>query len=257
MRAHAAELVKKVSARTRELTEANEQLKELDQLKSKFVSDVSHELRTPVSVLKLYLNLLTQGDPQKRDDYITTLKNQTSRLEQLIEDILDLSRLESDEENRGWAALDLNQIVEQALTPLQSQADTAKLELSFEPDSSLPMVMGNSQQLTQVVTNLVSNAINYTPSGHVAVRVDFDAERKQVRLQVQDSGMGIEPEDQPHLFARFYRGQRVSRSNIRGTGLGLAIVKEIVDRHNGTVDVQSEVGVGSTFRVYLPVVETV
>lgn len=87
--------------------------------------------------------------------------------------------------------------------------------------------------------------LNYTPSGHVAVRLDFDAERKQVRLQVQDSGMGIEPQDQPHLFERFYRGQQVSRSNIRGTGLGLAIVKEFVDRHNGTVDVQSEVGVRS------------
>ena len=257
LRAHAAELVKQVSARTRELTEANERLKELDQLKSKFVSDVSHELRTPVSVLKLYLNLLTQGDPQKREKYVTTLKKQTSRLEQLIEDILDLSRLESGEENRGWAALDLNRIVEQALTPLQSQADAAKLGLSFEPDSSLPMVMGNSQQLTQVVTNLVSNAINYTPAGQVTVKLGFDAERKQVWLQVQDSGMGIESVDMPHLFERFYRGQEVSQSHIRGTGLGLAIVKEIVGRHNGTVDVQSEVGVGSMFRVCLPVEEIV
>ena len=253
LRTHAAELVKQVSVRTHELTEANERLKELDHLKSKFVSDVSHELRTPVSILKLYLSLLPQDDPQKREKYITTLKNQTNRLEQLIEDILDLSRLESGKENKGWMALDLNRIVEQALMPFQSQVDAAELELSFELDSSLPMVMGNSQQLTQVVTNLVSNAINYTPAGHMAVRLDFDAERKQVRLQVQDNGMGIEPVDMPHLFERFYRGQQVSRSDIRGTGLGLAIVKEIIDRHNGTVTVQSEVGVGSIFRVWFPV----
>jgi len=103
-----------------------------------------------------------------------------------------------------------------------------------------------------VVTNLVANAIRYTSNGEVSIRTRLDATRGQVLLQVTDSGMGIDPADLPHIFERFYRGSRASQSDIPGTGLGLAIVKEIVDLHGGTIDLESFVGKGSTFRVWLP-----
>jgi signal transduction histidine kinase len=130
-------------------------------------------------------------------------------------------------------------------------AEASNLRLVYEPDLELPAVRGEENQLARVITNLVSNAIRYTFVGEVCVRTFTSNHR--VCLEVKDTGIGIDAEDKPHLFERFYRGQRVRQSKIHGTGLGLAIVKEIVDLHEGWVTVQSEVGKGSTFQVWLPV----
>ena len=249
---HAAELEKRVDERTRELTEAYERLQELDRLKSKFVSDVSHELRTPVANIKLYLHLL-HSKPERQAEYLQVIDKQTERLVQLVEDILNLSRLDlSREREVKFAAVDLNAVIRQAVGAHQPRAEAAGLTLYFEPDESLGPVYGEQNQLVQVVTNLVTNALNYTPAGEVRVSTGLDTGREQACLEVQDSGMGIEPEDLPHLFERFYRGERVGSSNIPGTGLGLAIVKEIVDLHGGDIKVESVPGQGSTFKIWLP-----
>jgi len=262
---YAVEMAQRVAERTRELTEAIEQLEELDRLKSKFVTDVSHELRTPVANIKLYLHLLQGSRPEKHSQYLAIINEQTDRLVNLIEDILDLSRLALGEVKMEFVAVDLNAVAEQVIAAHQSRADVAGLELIFEPSVALPPVRADLHQLTQVITNLVNNAVNYTPAGHVGVSICLDAERGQVSeakhqgqvcLEVQDTGMGIEPGDLPHVFERFYRGQRVGSSNIPGTGLGLAIVKEIVDLHQGEIRVESQVDEGSTFRVWLPLEES-
>jgi PAS domain S-box-containing protein len=259
LRSHAAELEQRVDERTAELgaanerlAQANERLTELDELKSKFVSDVSHELRTPLTNLSLYLYLLERAKPEKRDQYLSTLKEQTVRLSQLIENILDLSRLDSDKYEPEFGPLALNEIVEQVVEVHQPRAQSADLELTFEPGIQLPLVRGDTGQLVRVVTNLIANAINYTPTGYVRLRTYFDRTRQQVCLSVEDSGIGITPEDLPHLFGRFYRGRHASQSDIPGTGLGLAIVKEIVDQHGGSIEVRSSVGKGSAFVVWLP-----
>lgn len=259
LRSHAAELEQRVAERTAELAaanerlaQANERLTELDELKSKFVSDVSHELRTPLTNLSLYLYLLERAKPEKRDQYLTTLKEQTVRLSQLIENILDLSRLDSDRREPAFGPLALNEVVEQVVEVHQPRAESVGLELSFEPGVQLPLVRGDTGQLVRVITNLVANALNYTPAGYVRLRTYFDLTRRQVCLSVEDSGIGITPEDMPHLFGRFYRGRHASQSDIPGTGLGLAIVKEIVDQHHGDIEVRSEVGKGSAFFVWLP-----
>jgi PAS domain S-box-containing protein len=252
LRAHATTLEQRVAERTYKLAEANEQLKELDQLKSKFVSDVSHELRTPVTNLSMYLDLLERGKPERHAQYINILKEQTGRLKQLIESILDLSRLELAKDTKvAFGAVDLNEVVAQVVTIHLPQAKAASLRFTFEPDAGLSPIQGERNQLIQVVTNLVINALNYTAAGNIQVStyLDFD----QVCLQVKDTGIGIEPEDLPHLFERFYRGQHASQSTIPGSGLGLGIVKEIVDLHKGKIEVQSEVGAGTIFRVRLPV----
>ena len=246
-------LEQRVADRTRELAEANERLKELDRLKSKFVSNVSHELRTPVANLNLYLNLLERGRPDKRDHYLTVLKEQTARLSTLIEDILDLARLERDKTTTVFAPVDLNALVEGVIVAHQPQAEGADLALTCQPAPGLPSVHGDRNRLTQVVTNLVANALNYTLAGAVQVSTRMDEARQMACLEVRDTGIGIEPEDVPHLFDRFYRGKRVSQSDIPGTGLGLAIVKEIVDLDGGEIAVASRVGEGSTFTVWLPV----
>jgi PAS domain S-box-containing protein len=249
---HAAELEQRVADRTWELAQANEQLKELDRLKSKFVSDVSHELRTPMTNLNLYLDLLTKGRPEQYARYAAVLKREVGRLGRLVEDILDLSRLEM---GKGKALkfeqVNLNEVIELVVTAHRPQAEAAGLHLSFVPGVDLPFVYGQRNQLAQVVTNLVGNAIVYTGQGHIGICTFYDDEQDMVCMQVQDSGAGINDEDLPHLFERFYRGQSSGQSNIPGTGLGLAIVKEIVDLHEGNIRVDSEPGKGTLFTVHL------
>jgi signal transduction histidine kinase len=216
------------------------------------VSDVSHELRTPVTNLKLYVELLARGKPEKREQYMQTIMEQANRLAQLVEDILNLSRLELRGASIELGPVELNALVEQVVVAQQPRAEAAGLALSFEPVANLAAVRGERNQLAQVITNLVANAINYTPVGRVRVSTCWDEARRRACLQVEDTGVGIGPADMPHLFERFYRGQQTGQSDIPGNGLGLAITKEIIDLHGGAIEVDSRLGEGSTFRVWLP-----
>jgi signal transduction histidine kinase len=246
-------LEQRVKERTRELAEANEQLKELDRLKSKFVSDVSHELRTPITNLSLYLDLIENGRTEKQAQYLTVLRKQTNRLVNFVEDILSLSRLELSRAQVEFALVDLNTIIEPIASAYLLSAEEAGLALISDLAPGLPPVYGERNQLAQIISILLANGINYTSAGHVRVHTYGDKEKSRVCLEVADTGMGIASSDQLHIFERFYRGERASQSNIPGTGLGLAILKEIVILHGGEIEVWSEVGVGSTFRVWLPV----
>jgi signal transduction histidine kinase len=257
-RRHAAELEQRVADRTRELTAANDQLAaanerltELDRLKSKFVSDVSHELRTPIANLKLYAGLLERGQPEKLGHYRTVLKQQTQRLSQLVEDILDLSRLEIAKQHALFGPVDLYAVIDQIVTAHQPRAEAAGLALTFATADDLPPVRGDIHQLTQVMTNLIVNALNYTSQG--GVQVTLTATDGHMRVGVVDSGQGIASDDLPHIFERFYRGRQARQRAVPGTGLGLAIGKEIVELHHGSITVDSREGVGTTFRVDLPV----
>jgi signal transduction histidine kinase len=145
----------------------------------------------------------------------------------------------------------VNAIVEQVVTAHRPRAEAAQLDLRLDFDPDLPWVQAAPDQLSRVVTNLVANAINYTQAGEV--RVSTYRKEGRVCLDVRDTGIGIGPKDMPHLFERFYRGRQSSPLDIPGTGLGLAIVKEIVELHGGSVEVESRLGEGSTFRVWLPV----
>ncbi len=228
------------------------QQKELDRLKDLFVSDVSHELRTPTTNIGLYLELLENAPPDKRDHYLQVLKDQSSLLIKLVEDILDLSRLTRGK-SKGveFTAVDLNAVLDRVVTAHRPLAEAAGLELVYEPQPDLSPMLGEPNQLARLATNLIANAIHYTPKG--VVRVRTYEQKDCVCLEVEDTGIGIDPEDRPHIFDRFYRGRMVRQSKIHGTGLGLAIVKEIVEMHESHIEVHSEVGKGSTFCVYFPV----
>ncbi len=250
-RRHAQELELRVAERTRELAAANLRLTELDQLKSKFVSDVSHELRTPIANLNLHVELLERGRPEKRESYLVVVRQQAKRLGQLVDDILNLSRLEMGRHRAAFELVDLNDLIDQIVTAHQPRAESANLALTFTPQPDLPPIMGEVNQLAQVVTNLVANALNYTLAGSVRVSTRWNS--NEVCLAVEDTGIGIAPDDIPHIFDRFYRGRRTQRRETPGTGLGLAIVKEIVDLHQGRIEVESGIKQGTTFRVWLPV----
>ena len=250
-------LEQRVAERTRELAAANERLQELDRLKSKFVSDVSHELRTPITSISLYLDLIERGSPEHGERYWAVLRKQAERLNQLIEDILSLSRLQMGKVDVSRAQITLDEVVEDILDMRRADFAAAGLLLDFVGNETLPSVLAQPDMLGQVVDNLLSNALNYTTEGVVRVRTYADEERKMACVAITDSGVGITDDDLPHIFERFYRGQYAAQSNIPGTGLGLTIVEEIVNLHHGQIEVTSAEGEGTTFRVWLPFADTV
>ena len=229
-------------------------LRELDRLKTRFVSNVSHELRTPISNIKLYLALLERGKPEKRARYMEVLRQESTRLQTLIENLLDLSRLDAGRTQVIPRPVNLQDLLAN-LIEVHRQTAAAKdlhLEAQF---SKVPPANGDRNQITQVLTNLIANAMSYTPSGGEITIQMGTAEakgRQYVTIAVADTGIGIPPDELPHIFDRFFRGEHVRTLSVPGTGLGLAIVQEIVELHQGRIEVQSEVGQGSTFTVWLP-----
>ena len=245
-------LENRVAERTQELAAANEQLQELDRLKTKFVADVTHELRTPITSLALYVDLIKRGSAEKRERYLDTMGQQVTRLGNLIEDIMSLNRLELSKQAPRRAPLDLNDVVERTLKPFHTQLSEAglRLQTSLQPD--LPPVLGEPNQLAQVLTNLLSNAVKYAPGSDITVETRLAQQEAEVQLVVCDQGPGIPQHEQARLFGRFYRGEHSGQTNVPGTGLGLAIVKEIVDLHQGRIELQSDARSGTCFTVTLP-----
>lgn len=238
------------------------QLKELDRMKDLFVSNVSHELRTPLANLKLYLELLQQGRPERREGYLQVMDREVERLTRLIRDLLDLSRLQSEhraERPRRREPVNLDEIIALVIQDNLAWAESKRETLRHEAETSpLPWVMGDSDQIVRALTNLIANALNYTPEhGEVIVRSRATGPEhgpaEWVIIEVSDTGIGIPDIELPHIFERFYRGTNVNPA-IPGTGLGLAIIREIVELHGGTVTVESREGAGSTFCLRLPAI---
>lgn len=228
-------------------------LKELDRLKSEFVSNVSHELRTPLSNIKLYLGLLERGRPEQRAQYVEVLKREELRLEYLIEDLLTLSRIDLVKIDMQLEPLDMDILARQLVADRQALALSKELTLAYHVQPApLPAVLADAAMISQVLTNLMSNAMNYTPAGET-ITVRVEQQDAWLTISVQDTGVGISDQDRAHLFERFYRGQAARQTGAPGTGLGLAICQEIVRRHNGKITVESALGKGSTFTVWLPV----
>jgi two-component system, OmpR family, phosphate regulon sensor histidine kinase PhoR len=215
------------------------------------VSIVSHDLRTPLTVIRGYVGLLPRAGPlnDQQRDFVARIDSSMTSIVALISDLLDIGRIEAgvDWEMQPTA---LTTIVADAVQELQAAAVLKHHALIGAVDD-LPRVPGNARRLRQVVDNLVTNALKYTPDGGqivVTAREDGDF----VLLQVRDSGLGMALDDQRHIFDKFYRVQSEATDYIPGSGLGLSIVKAIVEKHNGRVWVESELDKGSTFTVVLP-----
>lgn len=239
-----------VHDRTEELSFANNKLKQLDGLKSKFISNVSHELRNPVASLKLYVNLLNKNNDDNRERYLSAIGRQIDILTHLVENILDISHLETDGTKIILAPCDVKHIAQRVIESNRPRAEDAGLELTLLLCPEPVTVLASASKLMQLVTNLVANAINYTEEG--AVSVEISVIGSDALIIVEDTGIGIPKEDMPHLFERFYRGHNVNELEIRGTGLGLGIVKEVVDLHMGKIIVESEEGQGTRFQISIP-----
>jgi GAF domain-containing protein len=256
LRQHMDVLQQTVSARTAELQHALAQAQAADQLKTRFVADVSHELRTPLTNIRLYLDLLDKGRSEKFADYLETLHRETSRLIDLIEDLLTVSRLDAGTAEMDPTWIDLNSMASGLVEDRRRLVARVNLTIDFDPQSDLPLVRADERMISQVLANLMTNAVNYTlPGGRITVRTDTiaDGEKKWARLSVVDTGLGIPENEIPRLFERFFRGSASRTRGISGTGLGLAICKEILDRHGGRITATSQAGRGSTFTIWLPV----
>ncbi len=227
-------------------------LKELDRMKSEFVSTVSHDLRSPLTTIKGFVQLLPKAGPltPQQQEFRTKILNSVENITELIEDLLDIGKIEAGV-GLEMDVCQLDAIINKVVENLRSQAEAKGQRLHVELPPQLPPVLGNDLRLGQVVANLVSNAIKYTPDGGL-INVRARNSNDQVIVSVQDTGLGIPPADQPYIFDKFYRVKSPETEGISGTGLGLAIVKSVIERHNGRVWVESEPGVGSTFTFILP-----
>lgn len=230
---------------------------ELNEAKSQFISNVSHELRTPLFNIKSFIETLYEYgealEPEQQREFLETANRETDRLTRLVNDVLDLSRLES---SRTYTldAVDLTQTIEQTLRTCQLNAKDKGIELIQDVSAKLPPVLGHYDLLLQVFANLVGNAMKFTPAGgKVAIRAnlldecDLEKQAQRVRIEVSDTGIGIDPEDQVSIFERFFRVENRVHT-LEGTGLGLSIVRNIIqEKHHSQVYLVSEVGVGTTF----------
>jgi signal transduction histidine kinase len=249
-----ARLFEEVQARTRELAKTVEDLEISSQHKNQFVANMSHELRTPLAAILGYAELIQEGfyEPQgpKSLDALTRIRSNGRHLLGLINTVLDIAKIESGQFTLNMAEYAIESVVETVRSATESLAQNKKLALKTEVDKSMPIGLGDEQRLTQVLLNLVGNAIKFTDTGEVLVTAK--AVNGRFAVSVMDTGPGIPEHEQTRIFEQF---QQVDSSLTRakgGTGLGLAIAKQIVEMHGGRIWVESTLGKGSTFQMELP-----
>jgi signal transduction histidine kinase len=236
----------------RDITE----LKELDKAKSTFVSMVAHELRAPLAAIEGYLDVILEGvggdDPQRMRKILERSRERTQGLLALINDLLAISRMQAGRLAKEKEKLQMGILLKDVGELMKGQALEKKVNIEMEVPDDLPPIQANREDITRVFTNLLDNAIKYNhQKGKVSLRACADD--AFVRVEVQDTGIGIPKKDIAHLFDEFYRVKSKETRLITGTGLGLSIAKKIVEEHNGHIEVESKLHQGSTFRVLLPI----
>ncbi len=255
-------MVEQLKQRMEELQLAYQKLKELDQLKDDFLSTVSHELRTPLTSIKSFSEILLSYDEDKetQKEFLTIINDESNRLTRLINNFLDLSKIEAGRMQWETTELSLPEVIQTALNATQALAIKTKLKIATDLDPKLPTIWGDKDRLAQVVTNLLSNAIKFTPErGKIQVKAQLlngskpGGDPAMVMVSVSDSGIGIDPKDQKDIFEKFKQVGETLSGKPKGTGLGLPICKEIVEHYGGRLWVESKLGKGSTFSFTLPI----
>ena len=233
-----------------------DELRRVNKIRRDFVANVSHELKTPATSLRLLAESLEETideDPVQARLFATQLRAETERLSNLITDLLDLTRLESEEKVENPLPVDVRSVLMTVLARMRRVARKKNITLQWKRFGRAThyTVRGDETQLTSMFTNLVDNAVKYTPPGG-RVEVTGGLEGSEIVIRVSDTGIGIPEGKLPRIFERFYRVDKARSKATGGTGLGLSIVKHIAENHGGRVTVESTSGEGSTFTVYLP-----
>lgn len=234
----------------------------LDKLRKDFVANVSHELRTPLSMLQGYSEALLDdipGSSEERKELVQVIHDESLRMGRLVVDLLDLARMETGHFERNYQRVDIKLLVHRVQRKflVMAREQGLALNLSFSDDEASFVLHGDEDQLEQVLTNLLDNAVRHSPKDsqiQITVKPMWIKEMNEaVEIEIKDEGYGIPAEDLPYIFERFYKADKArTRSNSGGTGLGLAIVKNIVESHHGNVAVESVIGLGTTFSIVIP-----
>jgi len=232
----------------------------LERLKTEFIANVSHQLRTPLTNIKTYVSLLDKGKPEKFPRYFSVLHYEIDRLARLIQDLLDISRLDAEKTPNPDAAVDLRDFWEMFWPPYEERAErenrVLQVSLPEEVAAKQPMLFLESYQLEKILSRLVENSLAYTSDGGV-IQVSVlnqDTNSNILEIQVCDDGPGIPEEERPYIFDRFFRGAQAIESGLSGNGLGLAIVKELLALYGGEITLESDLGPGCCFTIHLPLV---
>ncbi len=237
-----------------ELTKQNDRLRDLDQMKDDLIALVSHELRTPLTSIVGYLELVTSPDASELSDeqrsHLAIVERNAQRLIRLVSDLLLVAQVQAGHLNLLEEDVSLELVADECVAAVRPAARTRQIELTLVT-AGTTRVLGDRQRLGQVLDNLLSNALKFTPEGgSVAVRVSGGSD--DVVVTVADTGIGVPASEQEQLFTRFFRTTAAMKGALQGTGLGLSIARAIVEAHGGEIDVSSRIGEGSTFRVALP-----
>lgn len=227
-----------------------DELKKLEAFRKEFIADVSHELKTPIFAAQGFVHTLLDGavnDKQVRTKFLKKAAKSLDGLDALVQDLLTLSQIETGDIKMHFEQIDLRKLAEEVIDQFEEKAEKKKVRLRLDAnDHERVLAHADWQRIGQVLTNLISNAINYTPEGG-EVSVSFEVSKKNVLVVVRDTGVGIPAADLPRIFERFYRVDKSRSREKGGTGLGLAIVKHILEGHSTRAEVDSTVGKGSTF----------
>ena len=249
------ELEAKVKERTLELAKANEQLKRMNKMKSDFVSNVSHELRTPLTSIKGYASILSDGKlgamSEDQRQRLLRINEQTNTLTQLVNDLLDISRIESGKVVMELKPIAAQELLENPVDLLQPQIRDKRITLEVNPGEKPVEIWVDREKMERALLNLLGNAVKFTPPGG-RITVQLSNRKEEVQFDIADTGIGIDAKDIQHLFEEFFRSENAIRQNIKGTGLGLSLVKQIIEAHEGKIWVKSKMGEGSTFSFSLP-----
>jgi signal transduction histidine kinase len=232
------------------------ELEKMENLRRDFVANASHELRTPLTIIRGYTEALLDGTidtPAQVQKYHSLMRDESVRLERLIKDLLDLSRLQSDRSEPAQDQIPLASIVDSVVSIMHRQAEQKQIKLVSETKQSVPAIRGNGDRLTQLVFILLDNAVKYTPTGGT-VTASVLQEHNAIVLKFADTGTGIPAEDLPYIWERFYKVDKSHCRDDSGTGLGLAIAKQIIELHQAEVTVTSQIDQGTTVTVRFPLV---
>jgi signal transduction histidine kinase len=232
---------------------------EADRAKRDFISSVSHELRTPLTSIKGYVDLLLLGAAgplaEGQQSFLSVVKNNANRLMDLINDILEIGRIDANKILLNFESVDMGFVLHDVLQTMHAEIERKATNIKLEIEPGLPTISADLRRVTQVVLNLVSNAVKYTYPGALVHLRAFVNPAGLLQIDVEDNGVGLSPDQQQHLFRRFYRADNPLRDEVGGTGLGLSIAKSFIELHGGEIWVQSELGNGSTFSFMLPLTQ--
>jgi signal transduction histidine kinase len=247
---------KELEALTQELQQANKQLQELDQLKAEFISTVTHELRTPITSIKAFAKILAENpnlDIKQKTEFLHILVVESERITRLINQVLDVEKIQAEDNNLLLEEINFNQLIKQVQTSLSSQINAKKAICSLELTTKDTYLNAHRDRLTQVLVNLLSNAVKFCDEKQGLILIELSTDRKWINLQISNNGTSIPENEKNLVFERFTQLLHPQLGKPRGSGLGLYISKQIIEQHGGHIKLDTKTGWATSFLIKLPI----